>query len=124
LVAGWMLARGVRQPARATPGISASLCIYIYIYEMSTKNLPGGKGRPARVADNTTAICEPIVYKMWEPRRLKTLWDFMACCRVTFTLYNYLPVSVYPVITQHMLLTTQQKTIYGFTVSRAACDNS
>jgi hypothetical protein len=30
--------------------------------EMSTRNLPGGKGRPARKADNFTAICEPIVY--------------------------------------------------------------
>jgi hypothetical protein len=29
--------------------------------EMSTRNLPGGKGRPARKADNLTAICEPIV---------------------------------------------------------------
>jgi hypothetical protein len=29
--------------------------------EMSTKNLPGGNGRPARKADNLTAICEPIV---------------------------------------------------------------
>jgi hypothetical protein len=29
--------------------------------EMSTRNLPGGKGRPARGADNLTAICEPIV---------------------------------------------------------------
>jgi hypothetical protein len=29
--------------------------------EMSTRNLPGGKGRPARKADNPTAICEPIV---------------------------------------------------------------
>jgi hypothetical protein len=29
--------------------------------EMSTKNLPGGKGRPARKADNLTAICEPNV---------------------------------------------------------------
>jgi hypothetical protein len=28
---------------------------------MSTRNLPGGKGRPARKADNLTAICEPIV---------------------------------------------------------------
>jgi hypothetical protein len=30
--------------------------------EMSTRNLPGGKGRPARKADNPTAIYEPIVY--------------------------------------------------------------
>jgi hypothetical protein len=29
--------------------------------EMSTRNLPGGKERPARKADNFTAICEPIV---------------------------------------------------------------
>jgi hypothetical protein len=29
--------------------------------EMSTRNLPGGKGWPARKVDNLTAICEPIV---------------------------------------------------------------
>jgi hypothetical protein len=29
--------------------------------EMSTRNLPGGKERPVRKADNLTAICEPIV---------------------------------------------------------------
>jgi hypothetical protein len=29
--------------------------------EMSTRNLAGDKGRPARKADNLTAICEPIV---------------------------------------------------------------
>jgi hypothetical protein len=29
--------------------------------EMSTRNLPGGKMRPARKADNLTAICESIV---------------------------------------------------------------
>jgi hypothetical protein len=29
--------------------------------EMSTRNLPGGKGRPAHKVDNLTAICEPIV---------------------------------------------------------------
>jgi hypothetical protein len=28
--------------------------------EMSTKNFPGGKGRPARKFDNLTAIYEPI----------------------------------------------------------------
>jgi hypothetical protein len=26
--------------------------------EISTRNLPGGKGRPARKADNLTVICE------------------------------------------------------------------
>jgi hypothetical protein len=53
--------------------------------EMSTGNLPEGKGRPARGADNLTATWEPIVYKMWEPRRLTTLWAFTACYRDTIT---------------------------------------
>jgi hypothetical protein len=44
-----------------------------------------GKGRQAREADNLIAICEPIVQKMWEPRRLSTLWAFMACYRDSFT---------------------------------------
>jgi hypothetical protein len=54
--------------------------------EMSTRNLPGGKGRPAPEADNLTAICEPIVYKMWEPEHLTTLWASTACYRDSFTL--------------------------------------
>jgi hypothetical protein len=29
--------------------------------EMSTRNLPGGKGRTARDANNLTVICERIV---------------------------------------------------------------
>jgi hypothetical protein len=29
--------------------------------EISTRILPAGKGRPARQADNLTAICETIV---------------------------------------------------------------
>jgi hypothetical protein len=29
--------------------------------EMSTRNLPGGKRRPVRKADNLTATCAPIV---------------------------------------------------------------
>jgi hypothetical protein len=37
--------------------------------EMSTRNIPGGKGRPSLKADNLTAIWEPIVLKMWEPPR-------------------------------------------------------
>jgi hypothetical protein len=31
--------------------------------EMITRNLTGGKGRPARKANNLTAICEPTVQK-------------------------------------------------------------
>jgi hypothetical protein len=57
--------------------------------EMSTRKLPGGKGRPAREADNLTATCEPIVWKMWEPRRLTTLWAFTACYRDSFTFFIF-----------------------------------
>jgi hypothetical protein len=53
--------------------------------EMSTRNIPGGEGRRARKADNLTTICEPIVYKMWEPRRLTALWVSMARYRDSFT---------------------------------------
>jgi hypothetical protein len=52
---------------------------------MNTRYLPGGKGRSVRKADNITAICEPIVYKMWRPRRLTTLWVSMVC----FTFYSF-----------------------------------
>jgi hypothetical protein len=31
------------------------------VTEMSTRNLPGCKGRPTREADNLTAIYDPIV---------------------------------------------------------------
>jgi hypothetical protein len=65
---------------------------------MSTRDLPGGKGRLARKTDNLTAICEPIVYKMWEPRRLTTLWAFMACYKDSFTFfYLYCPFACDPV---------------------------
>jgi hypothetical protein len=33
----------------------------VHITEMSTKNIPGVKGLPARKADNLTAIYEPTV---------------------------------------------------------------
>jgi hypothetical protein len=39
---------------------------------------------PARKADNLTAICEPIVHKMWETRRLTTLWASTASYRDSF----------------------------------------
>jgi hypothetical protein len=52
--------------------------------EMSTRNLPGGKEWPARKVGNLTAICDPLVTKMWEPRRLTTLWASTACYRYSF----------------------------------------
>jgi hypothetical protein len=48
--------------------------------EMSTRNLPVGKGWRAPKADNLTAICEP--------RRLTTLRACMACYRDSFTFFS------------------------------------
>jgi hypothetical protein len=45
----------------------------------------GSKGWPPRKADNLTAICEPIVEKMWEPRRLITKWASTARYMGSFT---------------------------------------
>jgi hypothetical protein len=38
-----------------------TLGLTLPLTEISTRNLPGGKGQPAGKADNLTAICEPIV---------------------------------------------------------------
>jgi hypothetical protein len=59
--------------------------------EMRTGNLPGGKGRSSRKAGNLTAICDPIVYKMWEPLRLAALWASTAYYRDSF-ISNYVYV--------------------------------
>jgi hypothetical protein len=56
--------------------------------EMRTRNLPGGKGRPALKADNLNAVYESIVWQIWEPWRLTYLWAPTACCRVSFTLFT------------------------------------
>jgi hypothetical protein len=58
--------------------------------EMSTRNLPGGKGRPVGKADNIIVICEPTVWKLWELRRLTTLWASTACYRDSFTFTFYI----------------------------------
>jgi hypothetical protein len=55
------MALGSTQPLTGVPGIFL-----------------GGKGLSARKAD-LISICEPIFYKMWEPRCLTTLWASMAC---------------------------------------------
>jgi hypothetical protein len=54
--------------------------------EMSTRNVPDGKGWSERMADNLAAICELIFYRMWEPRCLITLWASTACYRESFIL--------------------------------------
>jgi hypothetical protein len=54
--------------------------------EINTRNLPGGGkvARPALKADDLVDICELIFNKMWDPRRLISLWAFMACYRDSF----------------------------------------
>jgi hypothetical protein len=57
--------------------------------EMSTRNLPGGKGWLAPMTDNLTATCELTVYKMWEPWCLTTLWASMVCYKDSFTSFFF-----------------------------------
>jgi hypothetical protein len=49
------------------------------LIEISTRNHPGSKGRPAHKTDNLAAILEPIINKMWAPRRLTALLASTAC---------------------------------------------
>jgi hypothetical protein len=50
----------------------------------------GGKVRLVHKTDNLTAICELIVWKMCQSRRLTNLLASTACYRVTFIfLYLY-----------------------------------
>jgi hypothetical protein len=50
----------------------------------------GAKGvRRVRLATSLplTADCEPIVYKIWEPRRLTILWVSTVCYRDSVVFY-------------------------------------
>jgi hypothetical protein len=52
---------GRRGGKPATNRLSYSTALTQPLTEISTRNPPGGKGRPALKADNLTAICEPTV---------------------------------------------------------------
>jgi hypothetical protein len=54
--------------------------------EMSARTFPAGKTLPAHKADNLSAICELIVYKMLESRCLTALWASSASYREKCTL--------------------------------------
>jgi hypothetical protein len=41
-----------------------------YQHKNQYKKIPGGKEQPACKADNPSAICEPILWTMWDPRHL------------------------------------------------------
>jgi hypothetical protein len=49
------------------------------VYSVSNRNeyqqSSLGEARPARKTDTLTAIGDPIVYKMWEPRHLTVYWN-------------------------------------------------
>jgi hypothetical protein len=59
-----------------------ALCSTQPLIEMSTRNLPGSKWRPARKADDLIAICEPVIYKnvgastSHKPMGLHGLWHY------------------------------------------------
>jgi hypothetical protein len=60
--------------------------------QTNTRNLPGRSTVwSARKADNLT--CKSIIYKMWEPRLLTTLWASPACYRDIFVHLPFLPYS-------------------------------
>jgi hypothetical protein len=51
-----------------------------------------------RKADNLSVICEPIIWKIWDSRRLTTLWASTACYSDSFTYFiNYYTSSLHPV---------------------------
>jgi hypothetical protein len=51
------------------------------------RNLPGVKARLARKVDNLVAICEPIVKKIRDPRRLTTRQASTACHTNSFPFF-------------------------------------
>jgi hypothetical protein len=87
---------------------------------MITRNIPRGKRRPARKADNLIAICEPIVYKIREPRRLKTLLAPTACYRVSFAFivkYKILYISTFHFLSALLKLLRQSVSLYMENIS-------
>jgi hypothetical protein len=61
--------------------------------EMSTRNILGGKGRPARKAANLIAICEPIARENVGASATRTLWVSTACYRDSFTFFTFMTPS-------------------------------
>jgi hypothetical protein len=60
----------------------------------NTRYLPGNMGRQAHKADNVTAICNLIVYTMWQARCLTTLLASTPYYRDSFTFIVAVVISV------------------------------
>jgi hypothetical protein len=58
--------------------------------EMSTRNLPGCKGRPARKADNFNAICEQLFSENVKTSTSHNLMGLHGVLQVNFTFVLYL----------------------------------
>jgi hypothetical protein len=56
--------------------------------EMRTRNLPGGKGRPARRADNLTAICDPFSIKCGSLDVSEPYGPSRPATRIVYILYS------------------------------------
>jgi hypothetical protein len=70
--------------------------------EMSTRNLPGGKGRPVHGADNLTGICEPTV---WKCGSLEVSQPYGPSWPVKGTSFNVLfPCNDYHLLLVHYML--------------------
>jgi hypothetical protein len=68
-----------------------SSCTMVLVFtqlvtEMSTRISLGSKSQPARKADHFAAICEPVVQKMLDSRRLTTLKTSTTCYKDCFIL--------------------------------------
>jgi hypothetical protein len=59
------------------PNPSEALGFNQLLTEISTRSRKitflGSRAQPVHTADNLTAICEPIVYTMWDPQHLTAL---------------------------------------------------
>jgi hypothetical protein len=90
--------------------------------EMSIRNLPGGKKRPACKADELVAVCEPNVWKCGT-LNLPTLKASTACTGITLPLsyiciynFHYRPEARFVKFVGNPLLCSliANKNIYGF----------
>jgi hypothetical protein len=87
--------RTLEFPKKSNPSRSTVVSVSTYpLTEFSTRNFLGVQKRPARRDAILTAICETIVWKMWDLPRLKTLWAPTAWYKdsFAFTVGNILEI--------------------------------